>query len=408
MKKETTTSSSQLGRYLVVGFLLLIVLMAGLVGHAIWQFRDLASRMGDIVDLRNRKIQLATDLLEASYNRHNTLVYQTLTRDSFERDGHFQLYIKWGYQVGKARNDLKLLPLDRFEMDNLARQDKLVERIIVLHEEISDLAARERLEEARDRLSMELRPFNVGYTEVVEELRRYERDGIRAALESTRQATDQAIALHLGLGVALLLLATLIALKSNRLQTRHARTIGDQMKALEIAGDQLEHEATHDPLTGLANRALFYRRLQEGLAHASQENFQMGVLYVDLDDFKLANDTHGHAAGDAILKAVASRLKACTRVSDTVARLGGDEFALILSGLESAEFCTSFKHKLEEEVTQPLGFQGMTLLPHCSVGYALYPRDASDLEGLLHAADSAMYRIKRERKAARNNASEQT
>lgn len=404
MSIPTYASSRQVARYLAAGSVLLIVLMGGLVGHAVWQFRDLAVRVGDIVDLRNLKIQLATDLLEASYNRHNALVYQTLTRDPFQRDNHFQLYIKWGYQVGKARNDLKSLPLDRFEEDNLARQDELVGKITLLHEDISDLAARERLDEARGLLAEALRPYNLGYTEVVEDLRRYERDAIRAALVSTRHATDRAIAVHLGLGAFTLLLAVLIALKSNLLQARHTRTIGDQVKALEIAGDQLEHEATHDPLTGLANRALFYKRLQEGLEHAGQENFQLAVLFMDLDDFKAANDRYGHAAGDAILKAVAVRLKAATRVSDTVARLGGDEFALVLPGLESADFCTLLKTKLEVEVRQPLMFQGVELLPGCSIGCALYPRDGANLETLLYAADSAMYSVKRARKAGTGSA----
>ena len=94
-------------RQLSAGFALLIVLMAGLIGHAVWHIGDLKERMRDIVELRNRKIQLATDLQEASYNRHNSLVYQTLARDAFERDENFQQYIKWGYQVGLARSELK-------------------------------------------------------------------------------------------------------------------------------------------------------------------------------------------------------------------------------------------------------------------------------------------------------------
>jgi hypothetical protein len=122
----------QLTRQLMLGFAVLIVLMAGLIGHAVWHIGELKERMRDIVEVSNRKIQLATDLQEASYNRHNALVYQVLARDAFERDELFQLYIKWGYQVGKARNELKSLPLDAFEQNSLQQQYPLVARIIVL------------------------------------------------------------------------------------------------------------------------------------------------------------------------------------------------------------------------------------------------------------------------------------
>ena len=97
--------SRHMTRQLLVGFGLFILLMAILVGHAVWQISELKEQMRDIVELRNRKIQLATDLQEASYNRHNALVYQALGRDAFERDENFQQYIKWGFQVGLARCD---------------------------------------------------------------------------------------------------------------------------------------------------------------------------------------------------------------------------------------------------------------------------------------------------------------
>ncbi len=161
-------------RQLLAGFGLFIFLMAVLVAHAVWHINDLKGQMRDIVELRNRKIQLATDLQEASYNRHNALVYQALARDAFERDENFQQYIKWGFQVGLARATLKSLPLDDFESANLQRQDQLVLQIIDQQELISDLAARGVMEEARSRLATDLRPLNRDYTDIVEALRRHE------------------------------------------------------------------------------------------------------------------------------------------------------------------------------------------------------------------------------------------
>jgi diguanylate cyclase (GGDEF)-like protein len=390
--------SRSMSRYLAFGFALLIVLMAALVGHAIWHIHDLKSRMGDIVDMRNRKIQLATDLQEASYNRHNTLVYQVLSQDAFERDENFQLYIKWGYLVGNARNKLKALPLDAFERTNLARQDQLVAEIILLQEEISDLAARGEEPQARTRLASDLRPLNRQYTEVVA-LRRHERDLIRDALEQARQATFRAISLHLGLGAALVLLAVAIAAITQHLMKRAARIIYAQVAELEQAGSLLEHQATHDPLTGLANRTLFYRRLEEAIRHAGEENFSLAVMYIDLDDFKQINDEHGHAAGDALLLAVARRFHQVLRKSDSTGRLGGDEFALLFVGIEAAS-CAELHSKIKHEICQPVYHEGLSLLPSCSIGCAMYPQDGKAIDDLLNTADARMYAAKRARKQA--------
>jgi diguanylate cyclase (GGDEF)-like protein len=383
---------------LTLGFALLIVMMAGLVGHGVWQIRSLQERLRDIVEVRNHKIQLATDLQEASYNRHNALVYQTLSRDPFERDDNFQQYIKWGYLVGKARNELKAMPLEDFERRNLAEQDSLVARIIGIQEQISDLAARDQLDTARNLLSTELRPLNLRYTQTVEQLRRYERDLIQAGLQQTRQASRQAITLHLVLGGTLILLALAISILTHLALKRHAVIIDDQMQALEQAGARLRHKATHDPLTGLANRALFHQRLAEALVHAGQDQLNLAVLYVDLDDFKQVNDVHGHGAGDALLQTVALRLRNAVRKTDTVARLGGDEFAVLILGLDLAEPFGTLCLKISQAVAQPLQLGATEFTPSCSIGHAIYPDDGGSVDTLLQAADRDMYRVKWARK----------
>lgn len=402
-----TALPNQMIRQLIAGFMLLIVLMVGLIGHALWQIGDLKERMRIIVELRNLKIQLATDLQEASYNRHSALVYQAVSQDAFERDENFQQYIKWGYKVGLARNELKSQSLDDFEHANLLRQDELVVSIIEEQETISDLAARGLREEALARLATDLRPLNLEYTETVESLRRHERDLIHYALEETQRATQNAISVHLTLGGILIALALLISATTRRVLQRHALTIFEQMHQLEQAGSRLEHEATHDPLTGLANRALFYRRLEEAMVHAAQEEFSLAVMYVDLDDFKQVNDVHGHAAGDALLQAVADRLHRVMRVADTAARLGGDEFALLFVGIQDTGECPPLCAKVEKEVSQPLPYENITLSPACSIGYALYPRDGPSLDALLNAADGRMYQAKRNKKEKRASAQAQ-
>lgn len=397
--------ASHMNRALAAGFALLILLMALLAGHAVWHIRVLEARMTDLVEIHNRKIQLATDLIEAAYNRHSMLIYQTLADDPFERDDNFQSYIKWGYHVGKARNDLKALPLDKFETDNLSQQDRLVEQIIVLQEEISDLAARELRNQALALISGDLRPLNVSFTETIEALRLHERDQIRGALVTTQAATRNAVQVHLLLGGLLLLLAVLITMTTLRLMSRRAHIIDEQVHALEEVSERLEHEATHDPLTGLANRALFYQRLAQALEHAEQENFQVGVLYLDLDHFKPVNDEFGHAAGDLLLKEVAARLKHQVRVSDTVARLGGDEFALIMLGTNNEEVRQRMREQLAAEIARPVDLGPAQVTPGCSIGCAVYPLDGRKQDELINVADMRMYENKQSRREDETGAS---
>jgi hypothetical protein len=128
---EQLTLSRRMDHQITLGFVVLIVLMASLIGHAVWHIADLKDRMRDIVEVRNLKIQLATDLQEASHNRFAALVHQVLATDEFERDDHFQQYTRWGYEVGKARGELKKLPMDGFEQASLAKQDALIAQIVV-------------------------------------------------------------------------------------------------------------------------------------------------------------------------------------------------------------------------------------------------------------------------------------
>lgn len=398
MSAFASAGSRNISTLLAAGFALLILIMAVLIGHAIWSVRDLEEHMGEIVEVRNRKIQLATDLQEAAHNRHSALSYQAIAKDPFERDENFQLFTKWGYRVGKARHDLKALALDSFEKVNMAQQDLLVVKITALHDEISDLAARDLSAQALDLMAGELRPLNLQFTETVENLRHYERDKIQESLSATRTAAGTAIHLHLTAGAVGLLLALAVGWHTRRLLRRQMSQIFEQMAALREAGEQLHHEATHDPLTGLANRALFYQRLHEAMIHAREEGLKVGVLYLDLDDFKPVNDTYGHAAGDQLLQEVAARLKSLVRVTDTVARLGGDEFALVMLGLDGEEKRARLLHNLDEAMTTPVPVGEFQLKVGCSVGCAVFPADGSRMDELLCAADRRMYQNKRDRK----------
>jgi diguanylate cyclase (GGDEF)-like protein/PAS domain S-box-containing protein len=155
--------------------------------------------------------------------------------------------------------------------------------------------------------------------------------------------------------------------------------------------EQLTHQAFHDPLTGLANRALFRDRVSHALALAQRRGSPVTVLYLDLDDFKNVNDSLGHAEGDRLLIAVAERFLACARTADTVARLGGDEFAILIEGGEGGE---GLPERLAAAMSHPFSLSGNQLRVTASIGVAsATPGDTAD--DLLRNADMAMYAAKR-------------
>jgi diguanylate cyclase (GGDEF)-like protein/PAS domain S-box-containing protein len=156
----------------------------------------------------------------------------------------------------------------------------------------------------------------------------------------------------------------------------------------------IEHQATHDNLTGLANRTLLHDRIAQSIAFARRSNRSVAVMLLDLDHFKHVNDAFGHSAGDDLLKEVANRLRACVRESDTVARLGGDEFVIVLADLTVAEDVDGIAQKITESLAAPIHVGQRETYVGASIGISLYPRDGEHGETLLRNADIAMYRVK--------------
>ena len=156
----------------------------------------------------------------------------------------------------------------------------------------------------------------------------------------------------------------------------------------------MQYQATHDTLTGLFNRWQFNQRLEQGVAEAARHGRPMTLLLIDLDDFKIINDSYGHAAGDQALKEVARRLKGCLRAADTLARLGGDEFTVLLTHLAQPGDARLVAQKLLEVLQQPFELNGANVSLAGSIGMACLPDDATDAVTLLRYADIAMYHAK--------------
>jgi len=157
---------------------------------------------------------------------------------------------------------------------------------------------------------------------------------------------------------------------------------------------ELEHQASHDPLTGLVNRNRLYDRIEQSLVFAARAERQVAVMMLDLDRFKLINDSMGHGAGDALLKVIAERLARCVRAGDTVARLGGDEFMVVMSDMAAEADAVTMVRKLLSAVERPTLLERREVVVTASLGVTLYPRDGDSARELLKHADIAMYRAK--------------
>ena len=172
----------------------------------------------------------------------------------------------------------------------------------------------------------------------------------------------------------------------------------DMFFAAKYATDDLYYRATHDEMTGLANRALFFDRIRNELARVKREGIEFGLLLIDMDGLKAINDNYGHLVGDAAICEIARRARHTLRESDTIARLGGDEFGVILQPSKGMPFLIEGAQRLQKAICQPFQYESRQLLLGASIGAAIAAKDGLELEALLEHADQAMYQNKRERK----------
>ncbi len=178
------------------------------------------------------------------------------------------------------------------------------------------------------------------------------------------------------------------------------RALSDEKRRLERATLKISHLANHDTLTSLPNRRLLFELTAKALESAKRSGGKIGVMFIDLDDFKPINDEYGHAAGDSALVAMAERLRGLMRASDIVARIGGDEFVAVVTNARSLADIEKVARKVIEECARPLPFSGGSRPVGLSMGVSVFPEDGESVEDLINRADAAMYGVKHGRKHA--------
>jgi diguanylate cyclase (GGDEF)-like protein len=161
-----------------------------------------------------------------------------------------------------------------------------------------------------------------------------------------------------------------------------------------LAEEEARRRSLHDEVTGLPNRALLRDRLEHALAQAKRLSLSLSLLFIDLDDFKKVNDSHGHEVGDKVLRAIAERLQSSVRADDTVGRQGGDEFVYLALDLEKETNAENIAKKIRNTIAATCEIEGVPFTVKASIGIAIYPQDGRTPEELLKSADEAMYKAK--------------
>ena len=202
-----------------------------------------------------------------------------------------------------------------------------------------------------------------------------------------QRAQWKVIAAVLG-AMALVYLVVLLIL------ARYQRLLRSQERERAAQEERIRHQAYHDPLTGLPNRASFTEHLEEAMRRAKRAGWPLALLFADLDLFKRVNDSLGHDAGDRLLRVVAERIRRAVREADMLFRMGGDEFTVLLEDVRGPEEAAMVAGRMLEAIAEPLSLQLHEISVSASVGIALYPRDDTVGERLLKSADTAMYRAK--------------
>ena len=373
-------------------FLVLIILIIVLAVSSILQLNDHRKLNAEVL-IQNRKVGFVTQIQVATHMRTDSLLRMALTKDPFIRDEVFTEFNRAAYLVGTARTDL-LRMLTSEERAAFDRETSLVNQIQSIQNQIADLLMAERNDNANALLRQIAIPLQAQFNQQLAQLRtQFQNETLQAQTLASQRFTrtwNQAVLLS----IAAVLMGVIVGWLTLNQLWRISRQIELQFAELERSRVALKQEASHDSLTGLANRRLFYDRLQQAIRHARRYQTKVGLLYLDLNRFKEINDTHGHHVGDAVLTEVARRLARCVRESDSIARLGGDEFVVLLDKVSGRDDCLAAAVKIERALAEDSSFYGLAIDITASIGQALFPDDGDNEDALIRAADAAMYRIK--------------
>lgn len=383
-RERPSIRGSSLG--LVAGFAALLSLMAFLAWLGLNQIESDQRRLERIVNDHLAKIELASQMRTAARERTIIMQRMLLVDDPFLRDDLWMGFMALASDFIKARSHLMDMDLTPREQALLDRQSEMTRYAVPLQERVVELVAEDQPQQASVLLRAEANEAQDAVLEVLGELYELQRTSAQAAVAEAKANQRKArvvivlistLALLIGISIALVVVVTAYR-----------------------AGRERDFLATHDALTGLPNRLLLHDRIERELVRAERGGYLTGLMFLDLDRFKVVNDTLGHSVGDRLLQAVAERLRECTRDSDTIARLGGDEFVVLVEQAHTEADFVRVAEKIIAAMGAPIAVDGHELYATTSIGISVYPSDGRGAFELLKHADTAMYHAK---ESGRNN-----
>ncbi|MDP2030350.1 MAG: EAL domain-containing protein [Thiobacillus sp.] len=368
------------GAALLAGFIaqLLLILFVTMIGLS--QLDVTTDNLKTVVDVHMRKQNLTKTMVTSARERTMIMLMLTKIDDPFERDELLTRFNEKGAEYAVARQTLQDMRLNKQEQKLILKQQQLIKIAQPIQEQVIDLISANHNPEADEVLIKYSIPAQ---NQVLAVLYQLDTETQKVALAASHKAYEvQRVArfwMYLLCGAALLV-GVIVAAVVLRYTTRISH--------------EREHLAIHDALTGLPNRRLFMDRLEQALVHAKRHKILIGVLFIDLDNFKRVNDTLGHAVGDQLICDVAKRLRAAVREEDIVARLGGDEFVVVISEVNEIAQILRVVDKILAVMGAPYQVSKRELFNSCSIGISAFPTDGVNSSDLLKNADTAMYHAK--------------
>ncbi len=365
---------------LLAGFVVQLLLILFVTSIGLRQLSATASNLKTVVDVHMRKQNLAKAMVFSARERTVNLFRMVESGDPFEREELRVAYGRNAEDFIKARSEFLGMPLGSREQALLERQGQLTALAVPIQERVVELVS------ADDRAGEEilLREAIPAQNRVLEVLSQLDTETQKQALAASARAAEA----HRGarfwmyaLSAMAMVLGLAVALAAVRYAGRASR--------------EREHLATHDALTGLPNRMLFMDRLDQALTRANRRKALAGVLFIDVDRFKLVNDTLGHAGGDSLICEVAMRLRHAVREEDIVARVGGDEFVVVVTEAAKVSHVLQAVEKIIALLAEPYRIDEREIFSTCSIGVSLYPHDGENSVSLVKNADTAMYHAKK-------------
>jgi len=369
--------------------LMIIVAVTGLVRLA-----QVNRGMEMIVDQYNVKTSHIVTMHNAARERSISLFRIVSLEDPFERDEEFLHFNKLAAKFVLARIALSKMPLDEQEMRFHTEQGKLTQIAVPLQEQVIQLMVEDSVKKATDLLLHQTIPAQDKVLLQLVRMLDYQQISARNALEESHESYRETVLIISVLSVLAIGFGSLIAVYVMRHTSQAENALSSQVNEERRLRKQLSYQARHDALTGLINRFEFEKILKRLLDNATSEKATHALLYIDLDQFKVVNDTCGHGAGDELLRQLSAVLQRSIRSHDTLARLGGDEFGVLLEYC-APEYTVNVANTLLNAVQEfRFVWEQKNFVVGASIGVVIIDENSASITKVLSAADAACYSAK--------------